>query len=992
MRAAGSLVLAQRQGPLPQGEQLLGAVALAARELLAGADIHDSIRAAIALLGPALGLVRVATVQDVPAPGDKQPGSWRIVHEWHAPHVPAQIGSPAETGAYPSVDWWQRARRGETSAINLAGMEGLFAQGQMAISSKSILTVPIFVGNRWWGALAFDDSRPRDWAAHEVSVLQTAARCVGAALLRHESVEERIAAQRLHAEESERHVVRLRRHSELLDAVARAAEELLVAHQPRSVLDEVLADVGRVTRAERVCLARTDWTPDDPDLMGWQEIVHEWTRPGVQPQIGGELGRFAMRRDDGTWDRMLGQFATEHRAVNRIADQDEPYRSEQLALGVVWGICLPVVVEGAIWGLVGMDFATPFEDYEEADLAALQTVASTIAHGIARQRLEQRSLDVERARADESARLFKLLDLMASGSRELLNASDFEPALLRWLGGFGAASDAMRSTYYDFVRHGETGLITLRMLTEWVRPGVQGSIPCSFAQPFVIDPRGEEHLMVQLTAGHKMAFHTADMRDGARAAMERQGITSTLCAPIFRSGRLLGCLSFDYARHRDLDHGDAAVLQAAADTLAAILTSKAEAERAVSEREARIVAEQNRFSELVRANEALRTSLDALSEGTSEEGFRRQALSEIVRQAGAQSAYLFASDGASSLLRVVGCLDHDRYHPHGLPQDPPMFRRGFSMDPCFLERIAPRGRIWHAEGASDGHDAKTQEVIRWRTALGFSAHSVHALLIGQRVVGAVCLLFEDGGSLTDSRLELIHALCQPLTLALELARQARVARTAAERAAALAERERIAGEIHDSLAQSFTSIAMQSESLAGQLGDETPHARVLRLIERTARGGLAEARASVLALAPVDGTAGALSRTLAELAERCNVQGRIRCRFESRGVPFLLPQGVQQSLLRIAQEASSNALRHSGGSELVLRLEYAQTNVHLSVADNGLGHIAEAGARHHGGLGIAGMKARAAAIGGTLSLRSSAQGGLEVCVECPCGGADEVSP
>jgi signal transduction histidine kinase len=992
MTAAGTVALAHPRQPVRDGDQLLLAVASAARELLAGADIHDSIRAAAALLGPALGLVRVATAEDVPAPGDQRPGSWRIAHEWHAPHVPAQMGSPAQTGTYLSMDVWQRARRGETFALKLADTDGTFAQGQIAIGSRSILTVPIFVGNRWWGALAFDDSTPRDWAAHEVSVLQTAASCVGAALLRHESVEERIAAQRLHAEESARHIVRLKRHSELLDAVARAAEKLLVAHEPARVLNEVLAHVGQVTRAERACLARTDWTPADPDVLGWQEIVHEWTRPGAQPQIGGELARFAMRRDDATWERMLGQFQSEHRAVSRVDEQDEPYRSEQLALGVAWGICLPVVVDSVIWGLVGMDFATPFEDYEEADLAALQTVASTIAHGIARQRLEQRTLQAERARADESARLFNLLEVMASTSRQLLNAADFEPALLQWLGAFGSASDAMRATYSDFVLNGESGLMTKRMLTEWARLGVQGNIPCSFAQPHVIDPRGEEHLMARLTAGQKMAFHTDEMLGAAREGMERQGIASTLCAPIFRAGRLWGCLSFDYASRRDLDHGDVVVLQAAADTLAAILNSNAEAERAVTEREARIVAEQNRFSELVRANEALRASLDALSDGANEEGFRRQALTEIVKQAGAQSAYLFGSDGPQDLLRVVASLSQGSYHPRGLPEDPPMFRRGLSLSRCFLDQIAPRGRLWHGEETVAENDPDTRGVIRWRLAMGYSSHSVHALCIGERVVGMVCLLFGEDGSLTDSRLELVHAMCQPLALALELGRQANVARATAERTAALAERERIAGEIHDSLAQSFTSIAMQSESLAEKLGDETPYARVLRMIERTAREGLAEARASVLALNPVDGTPGALSRALAELAERCNVQGRVHCRFEASGAPCALSATVRQSLLRIAQEASSNALRHSGGNELLLRLEYAQPSVRLTVSDNGLGHLAEVDARHHGGFGIAGMTARAAAIGGTLSLRPSERGGLAVCVQCPCVGTDKESP
>jgi signal transduction histidine kinase len=313
-----------------------------------------------------------------------------------------------------------------------------------------------------------------------------------------------------------------------------------------------------------------------------------------------------------------------------------------------------------------------------------------------------------------------------------------------------------------------------------------------------------------------------------------------------------------------------------------------------------------------------------------------------------------------------------------------IFRTGFQCDPALQVQLVNSGRLfWRLLQISPEQRGYAAEIHRWQTQQGYRADSLHALMVGQQMVGMVALEFTNAEPPSNAQQELTHTLCQTLTLAIELARLGAQARLNGERAAVLGERQRMAGEIHDSLAQSFTSIVMQSESLAGRLAGEPESVRVLRMIERTAREGLAEARTSVLALLPTASAAGSLDAALAELAARSSVPGGIQCAFQSQGTPLLLGSVAREALLRIAQEATSNAMRHSGGSQIALRLHYASAGLLLTIDDDGNGPQRNAGVRQNGGFGMAGMQSRADAVGAQLSVAVAALGGYSVQVTVP---------
>src|SRR5580692_6251192 len=189
----------------------------------------------------------------------------------------------------------------------------------------------------------------------------------------------------------------------------------------------------------------------------------------------------------------------------------------------------------------------------------------------------------------------------------------------------------------------------------------------------------------------------------------------------------------------------------------------------------------------------------------------------------------------------------------------------------------------------------------------------------------------------------------------------------AKQSAVLEERNRLAGEIHDGLAQSFTAICMQlgvaKEELSSKEGD--PLCRIQRAVE-LANLGLAEARrcAHNLSLRIVDESG--LAAALQGLVERTSLAGRLRCDFRSDNIPEKsLPPRVQHELLRIAQEAIHNAVRHANPTLIAVTLRWDAPNLVLQVKDNGSG-IHSGPPDKNEGFGLGNMRARATQIGGKM--------------------------
>ena len=248
------------------------------------------------------------------------------------------------------------------------------------------------------------------------------------------------------------------------------------------------------------------------------------------------------------------------------------------------------------------------------------------------------------------------------------------------------------------------------------------------------------------------------------------------------------------------------------------------------------------------------------------------------------------------------------------------------------------------------------------------------------MIGVLSFRFTERREFDPEEIEIARALESQAALAIQVTRLAKAAR----QAAILKERARLAGEIHDGLAQSFTAICMQlgvaEQELSSKEGD--PISRIQRAVE-LANFGLAEARrcARNLRLSTVEESG--LAVALQRLVEGSNVADRLRCNFRSNIIPEeKLPPRVKHELLRIAQEAVHNAVRHANPTVIRVTLQWDAPNLVLQVRDNGSG-IAAARLEASEGLGLGNMRERASEIGGRFEIQTAAGRGTNIIVTLP---------
>ncbi len=201
----------------------------------------------------------------------------------------------------------------------------------------------------------------------------------------------------------------------------------------------------------------------------------------------------------------------------------------------------------------------------------------------------------------------------------------------------------------------------------------------------------------------------------------------------------------------------------------------------------------------------------------------------------------------------------------------------------------------------------------------------------------------------------------------------------------LDERVRIAREIHDTLAQGFVGISSQLDAVAMKMsGNDRVAQQHLELAQRMARYSLTEARRSVMDLRASALDNRDLPSALAAAARRWAAGSAIPVEIDVSGGPRKLSEDVEQNVLRIAQEAVTNAVKHAAASGIWIRLRMEARNLHLSVKDDGRGfELAGAFSTMEGHFGLLGMRERAERLGGQLDLTSQPGGGTEVTVSVP---------
>jgi PAS domain S-box-containing protein len=203
-------------------------------------------------------------------------------------------------------------------------------------------------------------------------------------------------------------------------------------------------------------------------------------------------------------------------------------------------------------------------------------------------------------------------------------------------------------------------------------------------------------------------------------------------------------------------------------------------------------------------------------------------------------------------------------------------------------------------------------------------------------------------------------------------------RKLAEASSILEERNRMAREIHDTLAQSFTGILLQVGAATQVLVDDLEATQAhLETIDELARTGLAEARRSVTALRPQLLEDGSLDRALYRLVTQMRAANNTDLIYEIKGTIYPLPAEVENNLLRIGQEALTNAIKYADAGEIRVELVYEKAQCLLRIKDDG-GGFGVGSISTVGGFGLLGMSERAENIGAQLMIQSQPGQGTEI--------------
>ena len=401
----------------------------------------------------------------------------------------------------------------------------------------------------------------------------------------------------------------------------------------------------------------------------------------------------------------------------------------------------------------------------------------------------------------------------------------------------------------------------------------------------------------------------------------------------------------------------------------------------------RVAIERDRAQEALRASEqvargqveALTYSLDVLATAPAPDKFLGQMLSTIGRLLDAQSVILWLLDESNDSLVLRAWAEGTNFvkldpehpfikNPSSWKKDPGLREMFFSGAPVACEDI-------------DRDPDISEELREYLKSGGTKRFLRIPTLVGGQVKGFIGIRHGDRRPYRPEEIELAQALAHQAMLAIQLNEFAERSR----QAAVLEERNRMARDIHDTLAQGFTGVIVQLEALEDAIAccRRKEANRHLQRAGQLARQSLNEARRSVHALRPQALQGGNFWEALKGIIKNTTAGTALHTTFSLRGKMRHLPLVWQQNLMHIGQEALTNALKYARPRNFETRLTFNTKELRLELRDDGDGFKVK---ERHDGLGLAGMRERVEQMGGTLKITSARGKGTDVVVTLPYNG------
>ncbi len=567
------------------------------------------------------------------------------------------------------------------------------------------------------------------------------------------------------------------------------------------------------------------------------------------------------------------------------------------------------------------------------------TFSDDLAGAQMRQALDQLRAIADISRAiNSSLRSRDVLAQIVSSAAELLDAR------LSWLGEFEGDS-----TRYQF----SAGY------TRGGKPGVGEELGPEFSGWFDL---GHGPVGRSLRQGHPVQLHDvrADLAGAPgppfahrswsmRATLEKRGIRSVLVVPMLRHDRLLGFLGVGSAEPRTFSPREISLLTTLADhSISAIENARL------------YQAERERELEAYKVLEVTR----AVSSSLILDDVLREAASGIANTVGIPNCALYLYDAGSGSMfgrhavgRVPGKLALEEFR---------QLRLSVAGDPFLSEIVDKRRPITVFDVHGDARcDPSCLTVAGSKSALG-----VPLVARGELLGAAVITTYRRNFEFKQPQVTVAMSLAHSVGLAIENA----LLHERTQSATVTEERNRLAREIHDTLAQGFTGIILQLEAAEQVLANDGRAA--LEHIDKArslARESLQEARRSVWNLVPAALERETLDAAIYQQVKNLGVDTDLEVSFSCTGEAHELSVEAQTCLLRVTQEALTNVRRHAQAARVEVSLAYEEEGVALTIRDDGRGFDPNAPrpAGQAGGFGLIGMRERCQLANGVFTVESA---------------------
>jgi signal transduction histidine kinase len=539
--------------------------------------------------------------------------------------------------------------------------------------------------------------------------------------------------------------------------------------------------------------------------------------------------------------------------------------------------------------------------------------------------------------------------IMASVSAALSQAED-ESAMIEAVAPLAQATGAAL-TMITYADENATDVVRVIANRVWEIGLPESSVP---AAGFVFETQQFSllRLVQQQTEG---VLYVDDIRSHAAAASEEQafmlkaGWAASATLPCSSGSRFIGTVSFIWTKPHVFREDERALF----DALRPIASSVIKTRRAYLAAEAARRETELRARELQTVAQVSAAAVTMLDE--------RQLLDAVawLIQENFQPHHVLLYTLDSGLLMPQAGLRDSNLHPIAL----------------FAENAVARAA--RSRTAVIGRERWQESVGIDQPAGGYSIELAAPLVVGDTLIGVLCLRALPGFSLTESDLRVTSTLADLIAVAVQNVRSFQ----GAQELAALEERTRLARELHDSVSQALYGIGLGAKTAKALLDrDPTQLRGPVEYILSLAEAGLAEMRALIFELRPEslenEGLITALSKQSASVQARHNIDVVLELTEEPQ-----MPLDQKESLYRVAREAIHNIVKHAAATQITLRLCRVADMLMLEVRDNGRGF--DTGRDFPGHLGLHSMRERVIALGGTFDLVSAPGAGTQVRVWLP---------